>query len=71
MNVVLDPHAKQTLLEAAIPPVADRLLKQFASTQEARNQALAIKDDESAILTATLDSMDAQPSEVDAPAAGF
>ncbi len=42
--VELDPNAKQKQLEAAIAPVADRLLKQFAAAKEAAREANAKKD---------------------------
>lgn len=57
VNVILDPKAKQKQLEAAITPVADRLLKQFAAAKVAQIQAIAVKDDKAA--QAAKDTMDA------------
>ena len=50
--VELDPNAKQKQLEAAIAPVADRLLKQFAAAKAALKEAEAAKNDEAAAKTA-------------------
>ena len=44
VNVILNPKAKQSQLETAITPVADRLLKQFAAAKVAYNEATAAKD---------------------------
>jgi type I restriction enzyme R subunit len=57
VNVVMDPNAKQKQYEAAITPVADRLLKQFAAAKTARADALAAKNDQAA--QAARDEMDA------------
>jgi type I restriction enzyme R subunit len=57
VNVVLDPNSKQKQLEAAITPVADRLLKKFAAAKEAHTAAVASKDDKAA--QAAKDTMDA------------
>jgi type I restriction enzyme R subunit len=43
--IELDPKAKPSQLASAIKPVADRLLKKFATAKEARNQALSSKQD--------------------------
>jgi len=48
VNVELDPNAKQAQLEAAIAPVADRLLKQFKAAQLAYKAAKANNDEKSA-----------------------
>ena len=48
VNVILNPKAKQSQLETAITPVADRLLKQFAAAKVACNEAVALKDDQAA-----------------------
>ena len=48
VKVVLDPHSKQKQLEAAITPVADRLLKQYTLAKHARIEALEHKNDEEA-----------------------
>ena len=57
VNVVLDPNSKQKQLEAAITPVADRLLKKFAAAKEAHAAAVASKDDKAA--QSAKDTMDA------------
>jgi type I restriction enzyme R subunit len=57
VNVVLDPNSKQKQLEAAITPVADRLLKKFAAAKEAHAVAVASKDDKAA--QSAKDTMDA------------
>lgn len=57
VNVILDPKAKQSQLETAITPVADRLLKQFAAAKVAYNEATAAKDDKAA--QAAKDTMEA------------
>ncbi|WP_166822582.1 type I restriction endonuclease subunit R [Thalassoroseus pseudoceratinae] len=57
VKVVLDPKSKQKQLEAAITPVADRLLKKFAAAKEAQAQAKEHKDEKSA--QAAQDTMDA------------
>ncbi|MGE0621117.1 MAG: type I restriction endonuclease subunit R [Pseudomonadales bacterium] len=49
--VELDPNAKQRQLDAAIGPVADRLLKRFAAAKQALQEAEA-NDDEAAEKTA-------------------
>lgn len=43
-----NPNAKQKQLEAAIAPVADRLLKQFAAAQESFREAEAVGDSDKA-----------------------
>ena len=57
VNVVLDPNSKQKQLEAAITPVADRLLKKFAAAKAAHAAAVASKDDKAA--QSAKDTMDA------------
>jgi type I restriction enzyme R subunit len=57
VNVVLDPNSKQKQLEAAITPVADRLLKKFAAAKEAHAASVASKDDKAA--QSAKDTMDA------------
>lgn len=57
VNVSLDPKAKQSQLEAALTPVADRLLKRFAAAKTARTEALANGDAKEA--EAQKDVMDA------------
>lgn len=57
VNVILDSKAKQSQLETAITPVADRLLKQFAAAKVAYNEATAAKDEKAA--QAAKDTMDA------------
>jgi type I restriction enzyme, R subunit len=57
VNVILNPKAKQSQLETAITPVADRLLKQFAAAKVAYNEAVAVKDDKAA--QSAKDTMDA------------
>lgn len=44
VTVVLNPKAKQSQLEAAITPVADRLLKQYAAAREAFKTATEAKN---------------------------
>ncbi|PHQ33150.1 type I restriction endonuclease subunit R [Rhodopirellula bahusiensis] len=44
VTVVLNPKAKQSQLEAAITPVADRLLKQYAAAREAFKAATEAKN---------------------------
>ena len=56
VNVVMDLNARQKQYEAAITPVADRLLKQFTAAKTARAEALAAKDDKAA--QAAKDEMD-------------
>ena len=46
--VELDPNAKQKQLEAAIAPVADRLLKQFAAAKSELKQAEAESNEDAA-----------------------
>ena len=46
--VELDPNAKQKQLEAAIFPVADRLLKRYSAAQTEWREAESKKDDETA-----------------------
>jgi len=46
--VELDPNAKQKQLEAAIAPVADRLLKQFSAAKTAYKEAEEEKDEKAA-----------------------
>lgn len=48
VNVVLDPHSKQKQLEAAITPVADRLLKLFATAKSEHASALSTNDEKAA-----------------------
>lgn len=57
VKVVLDPSSKQKHLEAAITPVADRLLKKFAAAKAAHAEAVENKDDKAA--QAAKDTMDA------------
>jgi type I restriction enzyme R subunit len=57
VKVVLDPKSKQKQLEAAITPVADRLLKKFSAAKAAHVAAVENKDDKSA--QAAKDTMDA------------
>lgn len=57
VTVILNPKAKQSQLETAITPVADRLLKQFAAAKVAYNEATAVKDDKAA--QSAKDTMDA------------
>lgn len=45
VKVVLDPKAKQKQLEAAITPVADRLLKRYNAAKQAYKLAVEEKDD--------------------------
>ena len=54
--IEIDPKAKPSQLASAIKPVADRLLKKFATAKEARNQALSSKQDGEA--KAAKDAMD-------------
>ncbi len=53
---MMDLSAKQKQYEAAVTPVADRLLKQFTAAKTARAEALAAKDDKAA--QAAKDEMD-------------
>jgi type I restriction enzyme R subunit len=55
--VELNPNARQSQLEAAITPVADRLLKQFAAAKNAAVAAKEAKDEQAA--QAAKDTMDA------------
>lgn len=55
--VILDPKAKQSQLESAITPVADRLLKKFSAAREAHSAAVASKDDKAT--QAAKDTMEA------------
>jgi type I restriction enzyme R subunit len=57
VKVVLDPKSKQKQLEAAITPVADRLLKRFAAAKVDYAEAVENKDDKAA--QAAKDTMDA------------
>jgi type I restriction enzyme R subunit len=57
VHVELNPDAKQAQLEAAIAPVADRLLKQFKAAQAEFNAATANKETKAA--AAAKDQMDA------------
>lgn len=57
VKVVLDPKSKQKQLEAAITPVADRLLKRFATAKADYAEAVENKDDKAA--QAAKDTMDA------------
>ncbi len=58
MNVVLDPTSKQKQLEAAITPVADRLLKKLAAAKSAHADAVEHKDEKA--IQVSKNSMDAQ-----------
>jgi type I restriction enzyme R subunit len=53
---VLNPNSKQKQLEAAITPVADRLLRKFAAAKAAHAEAVENRDDEAA--QAAKDTMD-------------
>jgi type I restriction enzyme R subunit len=57
VNVILNPKAKQSQLETAITPVADRLLKQFAAARVAHSEATTAKDEKAA--QSAKDTMDA------------
>ncbi len=57
VKVILDPKSKQKQLEAAITPVADRLLKRFAAAKADYAEAVENKDDKAA--QAAKDTMDA------------
>lgn len=57
VNVVLNPQSKQKDLEAAITPVADRLLKRFTAARTAFVDATQQKDDKGA--KEAKDTMDA------------
>lgn len=57
VNVVLNEKAKQSQLEAAIKPVAERLLKQYAAAKEEFKQAKQHKDNKTA--KAAKETMDA------------
>jgi len=57
VKVVLDPNSKQKQLEAAITPVADRLLKKFAAAKAAHAEAVENKDDKA--VQAAKDMMEA------------
>ncbi len=57
VKVVLDPKSRQKQLEAAITPVADRLLKRFAAAKVAHNEAVENKDEKAAQVAK--DTMDA------------
>ncbi|QDS88757.1 Type I restriction enzyme R protein [Rosistilla ulvae] len=57
VNVVLDPNAKQKQLEAAITPVAGRLLKRFSAAKSAHAEAVEHKDEKA--IQAAKDTMDA------------
>lgn len=48
VNVVLSPNGKQKQLEAAITPVADRLLKRYNAAKQAYKLAVEEKDDKTA-----------------------
>ena len=48
VEVEMNPASKQSQLEAAIAPVADRLLKQFKAAQQSFKTAKANKDEKSA-----------------------
>jgi len=56
-KVDLDPNGTQKALDAAIAPVADRLLKRFKAAQQEQAQALANDDDMAA--KAAKDTLDA------------
>lgn len=57
VNVVLDPTSKQKQLEAAITPVAERLLKRFSAAKAALAEAIEKNDEKAA--QAARDTMDA------------
>ena len=57
VKVVLDPNSKQKQLEAAITPVADRLIKMFSAAKTAHAEAIENKDDKAS--QAAKDTMDA------------
>lgn len=57
VQVTLDPTAKQSQLESALTPVADRLLKQFAAAKMAFSESNAKRDEKAA--QAAKDTMDA------------
>jgi type I restriction enzyme, R subunit len=57
VNVVLDPKSKQKQLEAAITPVADRLLKRFSAAKDSLAEAVEKNEDQAA--QAARDTMDA------------
>ncbi len=57
VDVVLNPASKQKQLEAAIQPVADRLLKQFSAARAGLKAAKEAQDDRSA--QAARDTMEA------------
>jgi len=48
VRVELNPHGTQKELDAAIAPVADRLLKRYRAAQTAQADAEALKDDKTA-----------------------
>ncbi|MEM1353897.1 MAG: type I restriction endonuclease [Planctomycetota bacterium] len=48
VKIVMDPNSKQSQLEAAIGPVADRLLKQFSAAKEKHKAATDAKDSKAA-----------------------
>ncbi|MBX3435689.1 MAG: type I restriction endonuclease subunit R [Pirellulales bacterium] len=57
VKVVVDPKSKQAQLDAAIVPVADRLLKKFAAAKASQAEAVARNDDKAA--QAAKDAMEA------------
>jgi type I restriction enzyme R subunit len=57
VKVTMNPKSRQKDLEAAITPVADRLLKKFAAAKVARAEAIEAKDDKAE--KAAKDTMDA------------
>jgi type I restriction enzyme R subunit len=57
VKVVFDPNAKQSQLDSAIGPVADRLLKKFAAAKALYVQATATKEESAA--NAAKETMDA------------
>ena len=57
VKVILNPKAKQSQLQSAITPVADRLLKSFAAAKTSYAEAVAADDQEAA--KSARDQMDA------------
>jgi type I restriction enzyme R subunit len=57
-KVDLDPQGTQKQLDAAIAPVADRLLKRYKAAQQARSDAVELDDDKAAkVAKDTLDAL--------------
>lgn len=48
VEIALNPNSKQKQLEAAITPVADRLLKQYSDAKLKYKEALSDQDEKSA-----------------------